>query len=166
MRWCVGVLAGALLPSLDAWQPGGMPMSLHSLRHGRSAVATLEVSMGAAAASDGQYQQYQPPEVSGFFELFERFDRAWSAFDLDGDGTITVDEIGDVLREMGEDPSEAELEAMLSEFDDNGNGTIDFDEFCNLMTTRTPPTEQRGVDAMMRQAANRKLGKKRRSAKE
>ena len=48
-------------------------------------------------------------------------------------GTITTKELGTVMRSLGQNPTEAELQDMINEVDADGNGTIDFPEFLNLM---------------------------------
>jgi Ca2+-binding EF-hand superfamily protein len=48
---------------------------------------------------------------------------------LDGDGTITTKELGTVMRSLGQNPTEAELQDMINEVDADGNGTIDFRTF-------------------------------------
>jgi calmodulin len=50
-----------------------------------------------------------------------------------GAGTITTKELGTVMRSLGQNPTEAELQDMINEVDADGNGTIDFAEFLNLM---------------------------------
>lgn len=52
---------------------------------------------------------------------------------LDGDGTITTRELGTVMRSLGQNPTEAELQDMINEVDADGNGTIDFPEFLTMM---------------------------------
>lgn len=47
----------------------------------------------------------------------------------DGDGTITTKELGTVMRSLGQNPTEAELQDMVNEVDADGNGTIDFRAF-------------------------------------
>ena len=54
-------------------------------------------------------------------------------FDKDGDGTITVDELGTVMSSMGHMPSEDDLRQMIAEVDKDDSGSIDFFEFCHLM---------------------------------
>lgn len=49
-------------------------------------------------------------------------------------GSITRQELGDVIRSLGQNPTEEELCKMITEVDANGNGNIDFNEFTNLMT--------------------------------
>ena len=62
--------------------------------------------------------------------------QAFALFDLDGNGFITNDELGTVLRKMGQEPTDEEIEQMIHEIDEDGDGTIDFDEFCELMENR------------------------------
>ena len=38
-----------------------------------------------------------------------------------------------MLRSLGQNPTEAELKAMIDEVDADLNGTVDFSEFLNLM---------------------------------
>ena len=46
--------------------------------------------------------------------------------DKDGDGQITTKELGTVMRSLGQNPSESELQDMINEVDADNNGTIDF----------------------------------------
>jgi len=48
------------------------------------------------------------------------FREAFSLFDKDGDGTITTKELGTVLRSMGQNPTEKEIEDMMNEVDTDG----------------------------------------------
>jgi calmodulin len=40
------------------------------------------------------------------------------------------------MRSLGQNPTEAELQDMISEVDADQNGTIDFPEFLNLMARK------------------------------
>ncbi|KAL3873879.1 hypothetical protein ACJMK2_036962 [Sinanodonta woodiana] len=66
---------------------------------------------------------------------------AFSLFDKDGDGDISVKELGSVMKSLGQNPSEKELEDMIREVDVDGNGTIDFDEFLQMMGRKMKETD-------------------------
>lgn len=54
------------------------------------------------------------------FSLTPEFKEAFSLFDKDGDGTITTKELGTVMRSLGQNPTEAELQDMINEVDADG----------------------------------------------
>ena len=45
----------------------------------------------------------------------QRQQEAFALFDKDGDGTITTKELGTVMRSLGQNPTEAELQDMINE---------------------------------------------------
>ena len=49
-------------------------------------------------------------------EQIAEFKEAFSLFDKDGDGTITTKELGTVMRSLGQNPTEAELQVNISNF--------------------------------------------------
>ena len=51
-------------------------------------------------------------------------------FDKDGDGTITTKELGTVMRSLGQNPTEAELQDMINEVDADGESK--FTQLANL----------------------------------
>ena len=59
-------------------------------------------------------------------EQIAEFKEAFSLFDKDGDGTITTKELGTVMRSLGQNPTEAELQDMINEVDADGKQTLDF----------------------------------------
>ena len=69
-------------------------------------------------------------------EQITEFKEAFSVFDKNGDGTITTKELGTVLRNLGQNPTESELQDMISEVDVDGNGSIDFLEFLSWVLAR------------------------------
>ena len=63
----------------------------------------------------------------------KEFKDAFAIFDKDGGGSITTQELGDVMRSLGQKPTTAELETMVREIDADGNGVIDLDEFITFI---------------------------------
>ena len=65
------------------------------------------------------------------------FKSAFALFDKDGEGTISVEEMGNVKRSLGLNSSkfytDAELQDLVNEFDVDGDGQIGFEEFLILM---------------------------------
>lgn len=56
--------------------------------------------------------------------ILPEFKEAFSLFDKDGDGTITTKELGTVMRSLGQNPTEAELQDMINEVDADGEDTF------------------------------------------
>ena len=62
----------------------------------------------------------QSKYVSLCFLISTEFKEAFSLFDKDGDGTFTTKELGTVMRSLGQNPTEAELQDMINEVDADG----------------------------------------------
>ena len=94
----------------------------------------------AAASSTAPPNKYthlaSDDDLSVWYNIFRTFDR-------DGGGDVDLRELGLMFRQLGQQPSEAEMRLLIEEVDADSSGTIDFEEFCNLMlrqsrATRTP----------------------------
>ena len=59
-------------------------------------------------------------ELYFFIHKNHHHQEAFSLFDKDGDGTITTKELGTVMRSLGQNPTEAELQDMINEVDADG----------------------------------------------
>ncbi|ELV13540.1 Calmodulin [Tupaia chinensis] len=79
-------------------------------------------------------------------EQIAEFKEAFSLFDKDGDGTITTKELGTIMRSLGQNPTEAELQDMTNEVDADGNGTIDFPEFLTMMARKMKDTGKKKLE--------------------
>lgn len=88
-----------------------------------------------------------PPPIPK--EQIAEFQEAFRLFDVDGSGTITVEELSTVIKNLGEHIDEAELTQMVNEVDEDGSGEIDFDEFCEMMWKKMNEEKDEGtvVDA-------------------
>ena len=53
-----------------------------------------------------------------------------------GGGSISKNELGELLETLGVKASPEELDAMLREVDTDGSGEIDFEEFVEVMSRR------------------------------
>ena len=51
---------------------------------------------------------------------------AFQMFDKNGDGCISVAELGTVMRSVGQNPNNDELQTIINDVDADGNGTLDF----------------------------------------
>ena len=54
---------------------------------------------------------------------------AFNAFDVDGSGSIDIQEMRQLLEAIGEVPTEEELFRFMGDVDEGGNGEIEFVEF-------------------------------------
>ena len=59
-------------------------------------------------------------KIGNYLFLFAEFKEAFALFDKDGDGSITTKELGTVMRSLGQNPTESELQDMINEVDADG----------------------------------------------
>ncbi|MCO5595860.1 hypothetical protein L7F22_049911 [Adiantum nelumboides] len=58
-------------------------------------------------------------------------------FDLDGDGSLTTQELSALFRSLGLKPDADQIAALLHKVDKNSNGLIEFPEFLAMVGTDT-----------------------------
>mmetsp|Transcript_118450 Transcript_118450/g.205743 ORF Transcript_118450/g.205743 Transcript_118450/m.205743 type:complete len:172 (-) Transcript_118450:140-655(-) len=97
--------------------------------------------MSAGQARGRDNTDSNPLGVNLTEDQIEEFKEAFALFDKDGDGTITADELGVVMRSLGRKPTMEELKAMIAEVDDDGSGQIEFPEFLSLMASKLQDTD-------------------------
>jgi len=68
----------------------------------------------------------------------------FALFDREGTGTITLEDMGILVRALGQTPSEAELQNMKREADPSGSGKVDCDTLIEVYSRyyKDPITEQ------------------------
>ncbi|KAG8382707.1 hypothetical protein BUALT_Bualt05G0105400 [Buddleja alternifolia] len=66
-------------------------------------------------------------------EVLANLKDAFQVFDIDKNGSISAEELQDVLKSLGEECTLAECRKMISGVDADGNGMISFDEFKVMM---------------------------------
>jgi calmodulin len=84
------------------------------------------------SGQDRSYAHSTPNDVTALKDAF-------LLFDTDGDGVITRTELGAVMKALGLNPTDAELDDMINEVDLDRTGSVDLDEFIKMMTVETKP---------------------------
>lgn len=84
----------------------------------RSVCRILSVSLSLRFLPHCFSRSFQADQLTE--EQIAEFKEAFSLFDKDGDGTITTKELGTVMRSLGQNPTEAELQDMINEVDADG----------------------------------------------
>ncbi|EAN89727.1 putative calmodulin [Trypanosoma cruzi] len=71
---------------------------------------------------------------------------AFAVFDKDSDGSITVEDLGEVFEAIGQKVSRKKLQLMMAEADLDANGVIDFPEFLTLVATKLNDPEEKELE--------------------
>uniref|UniRef100_A0A6N2KJB8 EF-hand domain-containing protein n=1 Tax=Salix viminalis TaxID=40686 RepID=A0A6N2KJB8_SALVM len=67
-------------------------------------------------------------------EIMENLKDAFSVYDVDGNGSISTEELHKVMTSLAEPCLMAESRKIISEVDSDGDEMIDFEEFKVMMT--------------------------------
>ncbi|CAL5206717.1 unnamed protein product [Lathyrus oleraceus] len=70
-------------------------------------------------------------------EILENLKDAFSIFDIDKNGSISAEELHNVMVSLGDQCSLVECQKMIGCVDSDGNGMIDFEEFKRMMMGST-----------------------------
>jgi calmodulin len=74
-------------------------------------------------------------------DQMKEFKECFDIVDQGSTGSIGLHELGAVLRCFGTNPTEAEIQDIISEVDNDGNGDLDFEEFMALMCRKLKDTD-------------------------
>lgn len=79
-------------------------------------------------------------------ETLKDWREAFGMFDKNGDNLISAGELGTVMRNLGQNPTDDDVRKMISDVDIDANGFVDFNEFVSMMikfqSSSTDPEEE------------------------
>ncbi|CAH3161278.1 unnamed protein product, partial [Porites lobata] len=71
---------------------------------------------------------------------------AFKLFDKNGDGQISVEELGEAMKQAGQEVCEEDLQEMIKAVDRNGNGKVEYSEFEEMMACHMGDEPMTGDD--------------------
>ncbi|KAG0353178.1 EF-hand protein [Gamsiella multidivaricata] len=66
-------------------------------------------------------------------DQISEFKEGFSLFDRKGNGTIEASSLGDLLRAMGQNPTQAQVRDLVAQADPSGSNLINFDTFLKVL---------------------------------
>ncbi|CAF3714513.1 unnamed protein product, partial [Adineta steineri] len=81
-----------------------------------------------------EYESQLDDAIASLRTSVTQFRHVFDLFDKNGDGNIDANEIGQVMRSLGLNPTNKEIADLIAEVDKNGNQRLDFSEFCAFMS--------------------------------
>ncbi|KAI9209433.1 calmodulin [Polychytrium aggregatum] len=89
----------------------------------------------------------------------DEYREAFNLFDKDSDGQLDINEVGTVMRALGQNPTQAELNQIKANFQAKGKTQIDFSDFLPLMASpRDASNMKRDVEAAFKVFDKENLG--------
>eukprot|EP00033_Pygsuia_biforma_P001676 GCRY01001880.1.p1 GENE.GCRY01001880.1~~GCRY01001880.1.p1 ORF type:complete len:153 (-),score=19.73 GCRY01001880.1:90-548(-) len=73
------------------------------------------------------------------------FKEMFDLVDIDKGGTISKDELFELMISLGLNPTKEYIDAMVKEIDADGSGDIDFEEFVTVMRKKMQPSHSQEV---------------------
>jgi Ca2+-binding EF-hand superfamily protein len=74
----------------------------------------------------------------------EEIKKTFRSFDKNNDGHITMEELEQVMKQCGQNPTKLEVKLLMNQVDKDHNGKITMDEFCDYMAN--PPRHRYAED--------------------
>lgn len=75
-------------------------------------------------------------------EQIQEYQDAFYLFDRDNNGYITTKELGSIMRTLGFNPNEEDLQQMIFTVDYDGDGMLNLEEYIQLMEEQKTPEEK------------------------
>lgn len=69
---------------------------------------------------------------------------AFAVFDRDGTGMISTKKLNAVMKTLGQNPTESEVQDIINEVDADGHGTLEFSAFVTIMSRKMKEIEREG----------------------
>lgn len=104
-----------------------------AIQHGDISLSAAFQGIWAAAedvpdeSSGLQAEEHKKERMRSLLRVFFRH------YDINGDGSISSQELHSLMMDLGEHPSEARLAELVQTMDDDNSGTIEFEEFVAAM---------------------------------
>merc|ERR1719183_2706211 len=70
-------------------------------------------------------------------EMIEEYEKAFRHADMSGEGSLNVDEVRVMLKNMGMLMDKKQVQDLFDEVDRDGSGQVEFDEYCSMMVKLT-----------------------------
>ena len=74
-------------------------------------------------------------------EKLKEYKESFEMFDRDKNGLINAKELGNILRSLGHEPTEADLTGLIEEHDSDRDGKIEFNEFLQIILKYAKDTD-------------------------
>ncbi|XP_076456610.1 calmodulin-like [Babylonia areolata] len=88
-------------------------------------------------------QKQKAKELGLSDKQFEDIRRTFTAYDQDGNGKITKSELRNIVRMLGQNMTEREVDEMMKNADSDASGAIEFEEFLPLIADKLRDQSQR-----------------------
>jgi len=85
-------------------------------------------------------------------DQLETLQKAFNSFDTEGNGNISAETVGVILRMMGVKISEKNLKEVIAETDEDGSGIIEFEEFAELAAKFLVEEDEEALAAELKEA--------------
>ena len=99
-----------------------------------TAAAATTTAMTAEEVSEAP--ETEPSSEEDVERDDEKYRKTFSVFDKDGSGSISIEELTEVMKTSGADLTNDEISEMMKEADSDGNGEVDFEEFVKMMKAK------------------------------